>query len=286
MYIDTHCHLNFPQYDADRAMVVGNAKKAGVKQFINPGVDLFSSNQAIELARKDPGVIFASVGIHPHDAQHDPDVTDLEKLLSGSPSRSQKPPGRWPKDSFQVNKVVSIGECGLDYHQYIGEQALGKKDKQKRLFDEQLRLALKHDLPVIMHCRDAYEDFFDVLDSLPRAPRGVIHCFSGGLQDLRIAQMRKLFVGIDGNVTYSKHLWSIVPHIPLSMMLLETDAPFLPPEPFRGQRNEPKHISFVAKKIAQLLSIAVEKVEEATTHNANTLFDLSKKIFTDEPLVS
>ncbi|MEK7587264.1 MAG: TatD family hydrolase, partial [Patescibacteria group bacterium] len=218
MYIDTHCHLNFPQYDMDRAMVIGNAKKAGVKQFINPGVDLYSSKQAIELARKHPGVIFAAVGIHPYEAQHDPEVMELERLLTG---------------------VVAIGECGLDYHQYTGEKALGKKDKQKRLFANQLELALKHNFPVIFHCRDAFDDFFDVLNTLPTQPKGVIHCFSGGLQELRMAQKRNFFVGVDGNVTYSKQLELIVPHIPLSMLLLETDAPFLTPAPHRGTRNEP-----------------------------------------------
>jgi len=251
MYIDTHCHLNFPQYDADRAMVVGNAKKAGVKRFVNPGVDLYSSKQAIELAQKYPGVIFAAVGIHPYEAQHDPEVRELERLLTG---------------------VVAIGECGLDYHQYKGERALGKKDKQKRLFANQLELALKHTLPVIFHCRDGFDDFFNVLDSLPRAPRGVIHCFSGGLQEVRDARKRGFFIGIDGNVTYSKHLQSIITSIPLSMILLETDAPYLTPIPHRGTRNEPKYIPLIAKEIARLLGVSTKEVEETTTTNARSLF--------------
>ena len=144
MYIDTHCHLTFPQYDADRAMVIGNAKKAGVKQFINPGVDLFSSRQSISLAQKHAGVVFAAIGIHPYEAQHDPSVFHLEQILLSS--LSPKP--------YPLNPIIAIGECGLDYHQYNGEAALGKKDKQKRLFEEQLHLALKYNLPVIMHCRD------------------------------------------------------------------------------------------------------------------------------------
>ncbi|MBI4062387.1 TatD family hydrolase [Candidatus Gottesmanbacteria bacterium] len=251
MFIDTHCHLNFSQYDQDRAMVIGNAKKAGVKTFINPGVNLHSSRESIALSKQYPGVVFAAVGIHPHEAQHDPDPQKLERLLPG---------------------VVAIGECGLDYFQFKGEQALGKKDKQRRLFDEQLRLAITHNLPVIMHCRDAYEDFFDVLDTLPQRPQGVIHCFSGGLQDLRMAEARKFFVGIDGNATYSKHLWSIVPSIPLSMLLLETDSPFLSPVPHRGERNEPKYIPLIAKKIAELQHKDIRDIEEATANNAQKLF--------------
>ncbi len=284
MYIDTHCHLNFPQYDADRAMVVGNAKKAGVKQFINPGVDLFSSSQAIALAQKHPSVIYAAVGIHPYEAQHDPDVSALYKLYND-----------------YKRYIIAIGECGLDYHQYKGEAALGKKDKQKRLFAEQVELALKHNLPVIFHCRggtsnvsaasdaaraasDAaraafdrggFDDFFDVLDSLPEQPRGVIHCFSGGLQEVREAKHRGLFIGIDGNVTYSKHLQMIIPQIPLSMILLETDAPYLTPIPHRGTRNEPKYISLIAREIAKLLVLPVKEIEETTTISTRRLFNIS-----------
>lgn len=264
MYIDTHCHLNFPQYDTDRAMVIGNAKKAGVKQFINPGVDLYSSKQTIELAKKHPGVIFAAVGIHPYEAQHDPDVRELERLLTGS-----RP------------VIVAIGECGLDYHQYAGEKALGKKDKQKRLFAEQIDLAIKFDLPIIFHCRDAtsngpsvFDDFFTLLDEVASKPRGVLHCFSGGLQEIREAEKRGLFVGIDGNITYSKHLQSIIPQIPLSMILLETDSPYLTPIPHRGTRNEPKYIPLVAHEIAKLQSLSIKKIEETTTANAQKLFSV------------
>lgn len=258
MFIDTHCHLNFPQYDADRAMVIGNAKKAGVKKFINPGVNLYSSSQAIALAQKHPGVIFAAVGIHPYEAQHDQKTNNLYKLYND-----------------YKNYIVAIGECGLDYHQYKGETALGKKDKQKRLFTEQVELALKHDIPVIFHCRDAFDDFFNVLNTLPSQPKGVIHCFSGGLQEVRQAQERGFLIGIDGNLTYSKHLQSIIPHIPLSMMLLETDAPYLTPVPHRGTRNEPKYIPLIAKKVAELLKVSVTEVEEKTTQNAKLLFGIS-----------
>lgn len=283
MFIDTHCHLNFSDFDSDRAMVIGNAKKAGVKKFIVPGVNPRSCQQAVALAKKHPGVIFASVGFHPYEAQKNPDVGQLERLLSEPPSRSSLafardkllPPGRWPKDSFQVKVIVAIGECGLDYHQYKGHAAVGRKDNQKRLFETQLLLALKYDLPVIMHCRDAFEDLFDVIDSLPQVPRGVLHCFSGGLAHLRAAQQRNLFIGIDGNVTYSKHLTMIVPHIPLPMLLLETDAPYLTPTPHRGKRNEPKYIPLIAKKIVELKGASVKEVEDITTGNAHSLFQIS-----------
>lgn len=153
-----------------------------------------------------------------------------------------------------------------------GEEAAGKKQNQKILFDQQLRLALKHNLPVIMHCRDAFEDFFQILDSLPRVPRGVIHCFSGGLQELREAQHRHFFVGIDGNMTYSKQLQSVLPQIPIPMMLLETDAPYLTPVPHRGTRNEPKYIPVTASFIAGSLGVPPSAVEEQTTKNTEDLF--------------
>ncbi len=265
MFIDSHCHLNFPQYDADRPMVIGNAKKARVKKFINPGVDLFFSRQAVLLARKYPGVVYAGIGFHPYEAQHNVDVSDLEKIFHEATMQRCN----------DASPIVAIGECGLDYHQYKGEKAEGKKGNQKRIFEEQLLLALKYNLPVIFHCRDGYDDFFDVIDALPTLPMGVIHCFSGGLQELRQARERKFFIGIDGNVTYSKQLQMIVPNIPLSMIVLETDAPYLTPIPHRGTRNEPKYIPLIAKEIAILLDCSFQKVEETTTKNANVLFHLS-----------
>lgn len=256
MFIDTHCHLEFEQFDADRHMVVGNAKKAGVKQFVVPGVDVYSSKRAVELAVQYPNAIFAAVGFHPYEASHQPHVNDIARLIN--------------------THVVAVGEIGLDYHLFKGEEAKGKKQEQRYLFEEQLQLALKHNLPVIMHCRDAYEDFFTVLDSLPSMPRGVIHCFSGGLQELRNAKARNLFVGIDGNVTYSKQLAVIATEIPLPMLLLETDSPYLTPIPYRGQRNEPKHIPEIAKKIAALRDTSYQKIEAQTTINARTLFSISE----------
>jgi len=272
MYIDTHCHLNFKEYDADRAMVIGNAKKAGVKKFINPGVNLYFSRLAVDLAQKNPGVVFAGVGFHPYEAQHYPDLRELEMLLRSSASRI--PSARLGAGTHHASlfPIVAVGECGLDYHMYKGEKAEGKKDNQKRLFEEQLLLALKYNLPVIIHSRDAFDDSFKVLDSLPQLPRGVFHCFSGGLQEVRTIKERKLFIGVDGNVTYAKQLQAIVAEIPLSMLLLETDAPYLTPVPHRGSRNEPKYLPLIAKQIAELQKIGIKEVQEKTTQNAQVLF--------------
>jgi TatD DNase family protein len=260
MYIDTHCHLQFEHFQKDLSEVIHAAQDNGVTQCIVPGVDTLSCNLATALAHEFPAILFASVGFHPYEAAHRPDVTKLETLL---------------REKNTNSAIVAIGECGLDYHLYKGEAALGKKQEQKMLFEEQIRLANRLNLPVIMHCRDAFDDFFDVLDSVPSMPRGVIHCFSGGLQEIRFAQQRHLYIGVDGNLTYSKLLQQIVPKIPLDMILLETDAPYLTPAPYRGTRNEPRHIPLIAQAVADLHHVSQETVATTTTTNALSLFGLS-----------
>jgi len=254
MYIDTHCHLNFSNFDADRAMVIGNAKKAGVKKFINPGDDIKTSLSAAALATQYPGIIYASVGVHPYNAGEKIERNDIIKIMS--------------------QQTIAIGECGLDYHPYKGFDAIGKKDEQIGLFNTQLHIALEYDLPIIIHSRDAFSDIFTVLDQLPSLPRGVFHCFSGGLEDIRNIIDRGFYIGLDGNATYSKQLGMVIPSIPLSKLLLETDSPYLPPEGHRGERAEPKYIPLIAQTIAKLQQKEVKEIEEATTTNAQTLFHL------------
>lgn len=257
MFIDTHCHLQFEQFNEDRKTVLHHAIKSGVMQFIVPAVDSLSCKLSLDLSKEHDGIIFSSVGYHPYEASHRPDIAYLESLIS-----------------HHRKSIVAIGEIGLDYHLFKGEEALGKKQEQRMFFEEQLLLAIKHNLPVIMHCRDAYEDFFSVLDGLPSMPRGVIHCFSGGLQELRFAKERKLYVGIDGNITYAKNLQSNLPQIPLSIMLLETDAPYLTPTPHRGQRNEPKYVPVIADFIASKIQTDVKTIAQQTTMNARSLFTI------------
>ncbi len=264
MFIDTHCHIQFEQFNEDRKTMLKNAAKAGVTKCIVPGVDAFSNTLAINLATEYPGVIFPSIGFHPYEASHNPNISYLEHLLS-HPMKSS------PSEN---HPVVAIGEIGLDYHLFKGEPALGKKQEQRILFEDQLRLSLKYNLPVIMHCRDAYEDFFSVIDSLSSLPRGVIHCFSGGNQEVRLAKERKFYIGVDGNITYAKNLQSIIAQVPLSMILLETDSPYLTPIPHRGQRNDPSHIPIIATKVSSLLSVDIDTVASQTTNSAIALFDI------------
>ncbi len=259
MFIDTHVQLNFADFDEDLPMVLGNAKKVGVQQFIVPGVDHVSCRRAAHLAHEYPGVIYAAVGFHPYEAPKNPDLSYLETLL---------------KDPDNNGNIVALGEFGLDYHLYKGEMAAGRKDVQQILLESQLRLAITYDMPVIIHCRDAFDDLFTVISRLPKVPRGVLHCFSGSLQDIRTAEQYGFYMGVDGNVTYSKTLMATVPHIPLSRLLLETDAPYLPPEPHRGKRNEPKYIPLIAAKVAELQNKSISDIMEATTANARELFNI------------
>ena len=254
MYIDTHCHLNFKEFDPDRAMVIGNAKKAGVRKFIIPGTNPITSRGATMLAATDPRHLFASIGCHPYDTRNLPSRQDIERLI--------------------IKSTIAIGECGLDYHLYNNEPAVGRKEEQKQLFDMQLQIALQYHLPVIIHSRDAFEDIFSVLDSLPSMPYGVFHCFSGGLEQVRAIQLRDFLIGLDGNATYSKQLKLVIPSIPLSMILLETDAPYLAPVGYRGERSEPKYIPLIAKTIAELQNKDIKEIEETTTANAKQLFSL------------
>jgi TatD DNase family protein len=254
LLIDTHCHLNFSQYDADRKAVIGNAKKAGIKKFIIPGNDLPSSIKAIELSHEYPQTLWAAVGYHPYESETEPDINNLTELIGPT--------------------VVAIGECGLDYHLYNNEAALGKKYRQQKLFENHAKFALKYNLPLIIHSRDAFSDVFSVIDSLPTKPRGVIHCFTGGLEDIRMAIERNLYIGIDGNVTFSKHLQTVVPQIPLDRLLIETDSPYLTPIPHRGKRNEPKYLFDSAKFISGLYQLPIAQLAELTTKNATCLFQL------------
>jgi TatD DNase family protein len=255
MLIDTHCHLNSEEYSEDRNTVISNAKKAGVKKFIVPGYGYTSSHLTIELAASRPKEIFAAIGTDPYEAARNPDISWIEPLLS-NPS------------------IIAIGECGLDYHQYKGFDAIGKKDEQKWLFEAQITIAIQYHLPVIIHCRDAFSDLWPFLDSLSVMPKGVIHCFSGTVEDLAAAKKRNLYVGFDGNITYGKQFPPLIELADLSMILLETDSPYLTPVPHRGERNEPKYLRLVADKIAQTKLITTDDVIRQTAKNASSLFGI------------
>lgn len=268
MLVDTHCHLNFESFDTDRAAVLEKAAQAGVERVLNPGIDLETSRAAVDLAQAYPEV-YAAVGVHPNDAG-----TWSEGTLDELRGLASHP------------KVVAIGEIGLDYYWKRTEPAL-----QHRVFQGQLDLAAELGLPVVIHVRnedpDDHRAMNDALDILrdwqlslsTRSPElafrpGVLHSFSGGLEDAQRAIACGFCVGITGPVTFKKAdiLRQVATELPVECLLIETDAPFLTPHPHRGERNEPAYVRFVAEKIAALRGLELDRFARITTQSAERVF--------------
>lgn len=262
MLIDTHAHLNFGAFAKDLEVVVGQAQEAGVGKIINVGADLDSSQKAVAIAQKYKSC-FASVGIHPHHARNHGNMANSVETL---------------KKLAKNPKVVAIGECGLDYHPYKNGGVADPK-KQKELFLAQIKLAQKLNLPIIFHCRNAHTDILEVIyqyiNKLIKI-RGVFHCFSGDKEFLEKVLDSGFYVGFDGNITYknAQGLRDLVKTTPLNRLLLETDCPYLPPEPFRGLRNTPANVKIIARAVAQIHKVSFAFVANQTTQNATTLFTL------------
>lgn len=249
VWVDTHCHLNHPDFAADKRQAWQRAQAAGVRYAIVVGYDLSSSQLALQVAEQLEGC-FASVGIHPHDAKQC-DETALAQL----------------HQMAQHPRVVALGEIGLDYY-----RNLSPKPVQQRALECQLQIASQLGLPVIIHCREAYDD---LLDTLARySLRGVLHCFSGELRHAQRAIEMGWYLGIGGVVTFrnANLLREVVTWAPLSRLLLETDAPYLAPMPYRGKRNEPAYLPLIAQGVASSKGVSVEEVATATTGNASVLF--------------
>ncbi len=259
MLVDTHCHLDFPQFDADREATLRRAREAGVEIIVNPGTDLESSRRAVALARRYPEV-YAAVGVHPHAASG----------LDAATLAALRALARHPK-------VVAVGEIGLDYY-----RNLSPRPRQVEAFRRQLDLAAELGKPVIIHDRDAHEEVARLLEEWALARRdggegeaaGVLHAFSGG-QALAEAGFRWGFlVALGGPLTFqnARRLQGLAQALPLKHVVLETDAPYLSPHPYRGQRNEPARVALVAEALAGLHGLPLTEVARQTTGNARRLF--------------
>lgn len=265
--VDSHCHLDMEQFDKDRDGVVARAMTAGVKMIVNPGIDLDHSVQAIGLAEAHPSV-YAAVGVHPTSSDDfDEHTVSQLRQLSSHP------------------KVVAIGEIGLDnYWDTV------PPTQQCKALEAQLALAAELGLPVIIHNRDADEAVASVLrawsssDEVKRSPLskrpflGVLHAFGGDLALAEEAYSWRFALSLGGPVTYknARALHALVPHLRLEALMLETDAPYLTPHPYRGKRNEPAHVAFVCDRIAALRSTTPEAVAAATTRTALRFFGLEE----------
>ena len=246
--VDTHCHLDNEKFDEDRLEVIERIKE-NLEFCVNIGYDLASSKKSLELA-KEYDFIYAVIGVHPIDiAEYSEEIEKELELLGKNP------------------KVVAIGEIGLDYH-WMTEP----KEIQQERFKKQLELAERLNKPVVIHTRDAMEDTVNILKEYPNIT-GVIHCYPGSLETAK-QLVDRFYLGIGGTLTFknSKKAVEVVKDIPLDRIVIETDCPYLTPEPFRGKRNEPIYVEYVAKKIAEIKEISVEEVTKITTENAKKLY--------------
>ena len=247
---DTHCHLDDSKYDADRQEVMDRARAAGVETIITVGTDIESSGAALRLARAYP-YVYAAVGLHPHEAK-DFDDRAFERLLALA----------------QDEKTVAIGETGLDYH-YMHSS----REAQMHAFRMQLEIARRTGLPVVIHTRDAGEEALEILGQ-SGIGSGVLHCFSGDARMAAKAIAMGLYISVAGSVTFKKAdaLRQAVAEIPDDRLLVETDAPWLAPEPLRGRRNEPAYIAHTTGVIAALRGVSVDDLARITSLNASRLF--------------
>ncbi len=252
MLIDTHCHLDFPEFDPDRKEVIERAAAAGVNYIINIGSSMAGSRRSVELAGSYAN-IYASVGIHPHEADgfnHEQE-TALRQLC-------------------KEEKVVAIGETGLDYFRNYSTQP-----KQKILFAFSIGLAKELNLPLVVHSRQAQDDTLRMLEE--RLPlRAVVHCFSGDENFLEQCLGMGFFISFTCNITYKKAeaLRNLVRLTPMDRLMLETDAPYLSPEGARGRRNEPSSVAKLAEAVVGIKGLDLKAVAEATTVNAKSFFKL------------
>ena len=250
--IDTHCHLDFPEFDTDREEVILRANRQGVNYIINVGSSLSGSETGLRLSSKFD-CIFPSIGIHPHEA----DSFNSRTLTS-------------IKSLAKQGKVVAIGEIGLDYFKNYS-----KPQNQREMFSALLSLAKELSLPVIIHSRNAEADILEILNEyLPL--KAVVHCFSGSADFLKRCFDLGLFVSFTCNITYKKSedVRSLVSMAPLDKIFLETDAPFLSPEGLRGRRNEPMNVTYLADEIARIKGITPQEVAVTTSAGAKVFFNL------------
>ncbi len=253
--IDSHCHLDFPHFDDDRDEVLARAAQARVTAILNPGTDLESSRRAVALAERYDNV-YAAVGIHPHDA------STLDKQTLAELRHLAAHP-----------KVVAIGEIGLDYY-----RDLSPREQQRSAFAAQLALADELELPVIIHQRESGMDVMAALREWAADSHlgCVLHAFSGDRAMADEAVALGFFIGLGGPLTFqnARRLPEIVPDLPLDALVVETDAPYLAPHPFRGKRNEPAYVVLVAERLAELRRLPLDQVVKQVTDNTRNLFHL------------
>ncbi len=249
MFTDTHCHI-YKEYYENIEEILINAKESGINRMINNGCDLISNKEVLNLINTYPNM-YGALGIHPEkvDTYQEEDITFI-------------------KENLNDKKVIAIGEIGLDYH-YTKEN----KEEQKKLLEDQLLLAQEYNIPVIIHSREATEDTINTLKKYKI--KGVIHSFSGSLETAQIYIKMGFLLGINGVITFkNSKLKEVIKEIPLENLVLETDSPYLTPEPFRGTRNEPARVLEIAKFISELKEVSLNDLARITNDNIKRIFDI------------
>jgi TatD DNase family protein len=253
MFIDTHAHLTFPEFAADLPEVVQRAKEARLEAIVNIALDDDALQRSLKMSRDYPDYIFTGAGLHPQEAA---EWNDASYLKYSSLAKE--------------HELIAIGETGLDYH-YKSSTA----DQQKKVFRAFLQLAQELDLPAVIHSREAAQDTANIIREENKGNlKGVLHCFAGDMSLGKTALDLGLYISFTANVTYPKAdpIRAAAKEIPLERLMIETDCPFLPPQTYRGTRNEPSYVVKVAERIAELKGLTVEEVALATTRNARQLF--------------
>jgi TatD DNase family protein len=262
MLIDTHAHLDYTDYDPDRAEVIARATDAGVTEIISIGTRIDSSTRAVELAENFPN-IWATVGVHPCEVDEAPeDAVDHLRALARS------------------NRVVALGEIGLDYHRLPDDPARAEENKRRQasLFRVQLALCAELGLNAVIHQRDSWDDTLAILREVTGRMRGVFHCFGGTLEQAREVIALGHLVSFTGIVTFknARQVQATAQDVPVDQFMVETDCPYLAPTPDRGKRCEPAHTRRIAEQIAQLRNVSLEEIAAGTTETARAFFRFNR----------
>lgn len=251
---DTHAHVTDERFQYDRDEMLEQCFAAGVEYIVCPAVDRKTSEQSVAIS-KEYDQIYAAVGVHPHEAK---DVTEEDYAL-------------FKKWALEEEKVVAIGEIGLDYYYDFSD-----REVQKEAFIRQIHLAREVDLPIIIHDRDAHGDTMDILRREGKGVRGIFHCYSGSYEMAKEAMKMGFYISFSGTVVFknSTKLKEVARQIPLDRILIETDSPYLTPPPFRGRRNQPSYTQYVAEEIARLKEMDAEELAKIALNNAKKCFNI------------
>jgi TatD DNase family protein len=278
MLIDTHAHLNFSAFKNDYGRVIDQCFKNDV-QIVNVGSQYETSKRAVEIAEKYKAGVWAAIGLHPIHAI--PNQVDVNEVEPNFKSRPEEFDAKKYEILAKSKKVVAIGEIGLDYTYAKTEE---NKEAQKKSFKQQVLFAQKLNLPVIIHCREAWNDLVEIIKqfhgleskvySLKSPLRGVVHFFSGSKEDAKALIGMGFLISFTGVITFTKAYDEIIKETPLEKLMVETDCPYVAPVPFRGRKNLPLYVKYVAERIAEIKDIGFSEVAQVTTENAKKLFKL------------